>query len=172
MPVWELSNFFMKAFCSMNVFLSTTFIFFVFHKIVHVAQLLSFSLNSKKSLFSSFISVLTFLSFIVEVCNLHEFVSFVFSLFFLISSCYPWWSDKIQLFFQFYCMYRELQCVWICGQFISKFHEVLSRRYILVYFSWTFSKYQLDSCSCCQLTGLILCLVLVWRICQLVGVGY
>ena len=70
--------FFMKAFCSMNIYLSTTFIFFVFHKIVHVAQLLSFSLNSTESLISSFISVLT----ISEVCSLLEFVSFVFSLFF------------------------------------------------------------------------------------------
>ena len=69
--------------------------------------------------------------------------------------------------FQFPCMYKNWQCVWICGQFMNKFHEVVSRRYIIFYFSWMFSKYQLYSCPCYQLAGIFLCLVLVWRICPL-----
>ena len=101
--------FFMKAFCSMNIYLSTTFIFFVFHKIVHVAQLLSFSLNSKKSLLSSFISVLTFLSFISEVCSLHEFVSFVFSLVF-------WYLVVIHGgLIRYSCYFSFLVCIENCN---------------------------------------------------------
>ena len=152
----------------MNFPLSTAFI--VSHKFGYDVS--TFSLNSRKSLISFFISSLTKLSLSRELFSFHEYVGFLMFLLLLKSSFNPWWSDKIQLFFQFYCMYRELQCVWICGQFISKFHEVLSRRYIFLYFSWTFSKYQLNSCSCRQSAGVFICLVLVWRICQLVGVGY
>ena len=66
--------------------------------------------------------------------------------------------------FQFSSMYRDFQSVRICGQFASKFDEVVSRRYIILYVSRMFSEYQLDSCPCCLLAGVFLCLVLVWRI--------
>ena len=85
----------------MHFFLSTTFIFLVLNRIVHVAY--SFSLNSRKSIISSSISALTYFSFSSVVCSFHEFVNLVFFLFFaffllcfvlfLISSCNSWWFD-------------------------------------------------------------------------------
>ena len=53
-------------------------------------------------------------------------------------------------------MYKDIHWVWIFDQFMSKFHEVVSRRYIMLYFSRMSSKYQLYSCSCCQIAGIFL----------------
>ena len=86
----------------MNFFLSTTFIFLVLNRIVHVAY--SFSLNYRKSIISSSISALTYFSFSSVVCSFCEFVNLVFFLVllfvclfcfvFLISCCNSWWYDK------------------------------------------------------------------------------
>ena len=153
--------------CAMNILLSTTFIFFVLNRIVHVAY--SFSLNSRKSLISSSISALIYFSFSNVVCSFCEFVSLVFFLVLLIPSCNSWWSDKTHGV-SIFCIYKILQWVWICGQFISFMRwwagDIFS--YILVESSLNISWIHVHSVKYLE----YFFLVLVWRICSLVREGY
>ena len=89
--VYAPSNFFLEALRMMSLPLSTAFI--VSHEFANLEP--SFSLNSKKSLISFFISFLTKLLLSRELFSFHMYLGFLLLLFFLKTSLNPWWSDRL-----------------------------------------------------------------------------
>jgi len=87
--IYALSSFFLQALRAMSFPLSTAFI--VSHKFGYVVP--SFSLNSKTSLISLFISFLTRLSLSRALFNFRVYVGFL-PLLLLKTSFSPWWSDR------------------------------------------------------------------------------
>ena len=83
--VYALSSFFLEALRAMSFPLSTAFI--VSHKFGYVVP--SFSLNSKKSLISFFISSLTKLLLSKELISFHVYVGFLLFLLLLKTSFIP-----------------------------------------------------------------------------------
>ena len=102
----ELFNFFKKALNAMNLCFSTSFI--VSQKFGYDVP--SFSLNSRESLTSFFISSPTQWSLSRELSSFHELVGFMVFVLLMKSSFNPWWSDKIQWLFQFCCIFWSLLC--------------------------------------------------------------
>ena len=92
------------------------------HKFGYAVYL--FSCNFRKSLISFVMSALTHFLFSKQLFSFHEFVSLLLLMIFCFNS---WWSGYRVLFsFSYICL--DLICVWVCGQFWRKFHEVLRRQ--------------------------------------------
>ena len=98
---------------AMNISRSIAFI--VSHKFGYIVH--SFSLNSRESLISSFISALTQQFFTTELLSFHEFVSFLMFLFLLKSSFNLWWSDRMQGVISTIFYLLRFACGQVCGQF-------------------------------------------------------
>ena len=93
--VWDLSNFFIKAFSTMNFPLNFPLndAFIVSHMFGYNAS--TFSLNSRKSFISFFISSLTNLSLNKDLFSFHVYVGFLKFLLLLKTSLRLWWSDRM-----------------------------------------------------------------------------
>ena len=125
-----LSSFFLEALRAMSFHLRNAFI--VSHKFGYVVA--SFSLNSKKSLISFFIPSLTKVS-------LKSVVQFPRECW--LSIIYVVIEEQTDLVhgdligcmgqFQYFCICWGLFCDLLCGQFWRRYHEVLRRRYILLF---------------------------------------
>ena len=102
-----LQFFFMYTFYAVNFLLSSTFIFFVFHDIVHVAY--SFQLNSLVSIeFSGFIEVSVFFLYIcVDQFSLIQLVSCPFYSLTTLRHQQVFGPDHV------FCLIRECEVSWI-----------------------------------------------------------
>ena len=89
--VYALCSFFLEAFRVMGFPISTVFI--VSHKFGYIVP--SFSLNSKMSLISFFLSSLTKLSLSRMLFSFHVYVGFLLFLLLLKTSLSPWRSDRV-----------------------------------------------------------------------------
>lgn len=99
----------------MNLFLGTDFI--VFRKFGYAVR--SFSLHSKNSLISLFLFVLTHFSFLRELFNFHEFVSFLlFQL--LIPSFNACWPDRMGGVISIFIYLLRLA---LCPKYVANFRQ-------------------------------------------------
>ena len=118
--VCPLSTFFLAALRAMSLPLKNAFI--VSHKFGYVVA--SFSLNSKMSLISFFISPLTKLSLSRAFFSFHGNVDFLLVMLLLKISLSPWWSDRIHVKIFNISVSLEACFVSTYGQFWKKYHVV------------------------------------------------
>ena len=74
--------------------------------------------------------------------------------------------------FQFSCIYWDLLCDQVCGQFWVKFHNLQRRRYILLGLCERLCKYVWSIWLITAVSSCCFCFVFVWMPCLLVRVGY
>lgn len=127
-PVWDLSKFYMKLLSAVNFPLSPAFT--VSHKPVCIMT--SFLFNSRKSSVYLYISSLIHWQLNIVLFSSHDFVGFF---------CYCWnpaliLGDLIECraLFQFSCVFWNMLCDQLFGQFWRAFHEVLRKKSIYIFF--------------------------------------
>ena len=121
-------EFFQISLCRHCYKLSSLNCFIMFH----ILRL--FSLKFRKSLIPSFISSLIHWWFRWALYNFHMLVNFLKLVLLLSSNFKPWWSDKIhEANSKNFVSTEVFLCYLVCNQFLRKFHEVLRRRYVLLF---------------------------------------
>jgi hypothetical protein len=122
--VYALSCFFLEALRAMSFHLSIAFI--VSHKFGYVVA--SFSLNSKKSSLSFFISSLTNLSLSRALFSFHVYVDFLLFLLLLKTSLSPWWSDRNHGIISIFLYLLRPVLWWITWSILEKVSWVAEKK--------------------------------------------
>lgn len=121
--------------------------FIVFHKFGN--NVYQFSFNSLTSLIFFLISVLTCFSTCNELYSFHEFVTiyYLYIIQLSIFSINPWWSARIQGVTSIFFYLLRLSFYLNMWPPLVNSHELLRRRYSLLYLGEMFCKYLL----CCYM---------------------
>jgi hypothetical protein len=103
----------------------------VSHKFGYVVA--SFSLNCKKSLNSFFIPSLTKGSLRRVLFSFYVNVGILLFMLLLKISLSPWRSDRMHVTISIFFICWGMFCDQLYGQFWRRYHEVLRKRYILLF---------------------------------------